>query len=111
MKEYKIIVDFDRNKPFLCYEREVNVMWFSSPWEFMDDTPSHQEALDYVQNRNGKFTGTFMKDGTQVAAKDIMKLENERTYTSEGLPVRRVAREEFINDEIHYKQTIMFKKK
>lgn len=99
MREYKIVVDLDQVESFICFQREVNFMFFNSVWERMEEsTKDHQGALDYIKSFNGKFIGTFMKDGTLIAPGVIIRPEKGQTYTKEGLPVRKVTREEVLNE-------------
>jgi hypothetical protein len=78
MKEYRIIYDKDQKEPFLCYEREVSTSaFFKDPWEFMNSTPTHGEAIIFVTCHTGRYIGTWLKDGTHVADNTEIILGNQ----------------------------------
>jgi hypothetical protein len=88
MREYKIIVDLCRNQPYECYERSY-FSFFPSQWELIETTPTHAEAISFVQSKDGRYIGTYKKDGTRLKVDEVVKMDKDTTYSHDGLPVKK----------------------
>lgn len=108
MREFKIIVDESQEDAFRCYEREVNCGFFDSEWMLKNSAQSHEEAFQYLSTQNGKYVGTYMKDGTPIAVKGELRITKNVTYSSEGLMVKKTYPvPEFLDEN----QDVLFKRR
>lgn len=88
MRETKIIIDSDAKYPCGCYER-TTFGFFSSDWEKLDEVGTPEEALEFLNAKDGKFLGIYLKDGTPVASEKASLILNKVTRTSDGTPIKK----------------------
>lgn len=118
MKEYKIVVDFTEKEAFRIFEREIaSTSFFTlamSGWKFKESTPSHDEAKTAIAGYGGYFRGTYDKDSVIYAVNDEVRMAKDKTYSAEGLEVKRVGQPaEFLdeNEDVLHKRVMYRNKK
>lgn len=110
MREYKIVVDFNEKESFRCYERTY-FGFFNSIWELIESTATHDEALTFLQGKDGRFLGTYRKDGTMFAVNEVVKMPKGTTYTSDGLLVNKAEKPHFIPNLLDDDSSVLHSRK
>lgn len=80
MKQYKIVVDFIRKEPFMIYQRDS----FFESFKLVESTPTHEEAIIFCNGKNGKFIGTYSKDGVAIAKNEVLSEERYVPHSSDN---------------------------